>query len=82
MAMPMQDPTGGSPAPQSKPDPKQIEAQLIQVLQQAAKLAEQNGIDFKGLLMKVMGGGAGNSPDSPPSAVPSAPKMPTSYPGS
>lgn len=73
MAMPMQDPTGGQPAPQAKPEPKQIEAQLIQALQQIAKLAEQNGIDFQQLIMKVVGGGSPTPPSAPP--------MPSTGPG-
>lgn len=64
MAMPQQ----GQPQQQqqAQPDPKQVEAKLIQVLQQAAQLAQQNGLDFESIVAKVLGG----------SGKPSAPPMP------
>jgi hypothetical protein len=60
MAMPMQVPPGGE-----SPSGGQIEAQLITLLKQAMQLAQKNGIDFKQLLMKVMGEGQGQAPAPP-----------------
>jgi hypothetical protein len=60
--MPMQ---GQQQAPQGQPDPKQVEAKLVQVLQQAAKLAQENGLNFEDIVAKVLGGGKPSAPPMP-----------------
>jgi hypothetical protein len=45
------------------------EEQLLAVLKQAKALADQNGMDFQALVMKVVGGKSLSAPP-PPSAFP------------
>lgn len=62
MAMPMPQQSQGQG---QQPAPQEIEAKLLELLQQAAQLARQHGIDFNALVAKVSGGGAPVPPPMP-----------------
>lgn len=68
--MPMSPPPGAGPMPPEGPQGpspeggQNIEMQLVQLLRQAMMLAQKNGIDFKALVMKVVG--SGEAPAAPP----------------
>jgi hypothetical protein len=57
---------GGNPQDQAEA----IRSQLTQILNQAAKVAADNGIDFQELVMQFMRGNGGrNAPPTPPAGV-------------
>lgn len=68
--MPMQAPSSASAEqpPAGAGGNPQIKMQLVQLVKQAMMLAQKNGIDFKQILMEVMGGGGGGAtpPPMPP----------------
>ncbi len=59
--------------PQSAPQPPQggdnAEAQLVQLLTQAKAMAESKGIDFKAVVMQVMGAGSRLTPPPTPPSI-------------
>jgi len=64
-------------APPSAPAPaepqaggEEVKTQLIQLLKQAAAVAAKNGIDFKALIMEVLGGGGQPSAPAPRPPMP------------
>lgn len=55
--MPMNAPQpGGMPEQGGQPNPEMIKRKLIELIQQAKQVAEQNGIDFNEILSAVSGG--------------------------
>lgn len=80
----MGDMGGQAPSPVQEggtsQNPKsQVEAQLMQLLNEAARVAADNGVDFKDMLVKFMRGSAGGPP-TPPAGGPQAGGAPTKVP--
>lgn len=85
MGGPPMGPQGQGPAPAGQGEDKQaVEAQLLQLLNEAQKIAASKGIDFKQIVMKFVQGGprppmppmGGKPPMGPPPGGPAAPPMP------
>lgn len=64
-APPVGPPMGGPPQEGGQANPEQIKQKLVQLLQEAKKIAEANGIDFAAIVQQVAGGG-GSRPSAPP----------------
>lgn len=66
--MPMPNPMAGGPppAPSDGGKPKDIRSTLIKILQEAKKVAEQNGIDFAELVSSVLEDKGSAAPPPPP----------------
>jgi len=67
---PSQPPMGGAPEAEqaSGASPEQLKATLIKVLQQVAKVAQQNGLDFNELVSAVQT--SARKPVPPPAPMP------------
>lgn len=60
-------PTQGAPTPtQSKPSAGAIKAKLMQLLNQASQVAQQNGLDFNQILQEFVQGRGGQAGPPPP----------------
>lgn len=58
--MPM--PQGGAPAPQEQgaPDPEMVKAEIVKMLMEAKRVAQQAGLDWNEVLSAVGGGEKAN----------------------
>jgi hypothetical protein len=68
---------GQAPAPQGGGDPKEeVKSQLVMLLTQAKKMAEQNGLDWGSIISEIGSNSVKSSPTVPhPPANPNRPPM-------